>query len=79
MTENRIYVLQEEYFEFCLALFRKIPAHNVDTEVLIKLYQLKDQLTEEIRQFKKNCTCDTIREVQLEIEKLRNQLNNHPA
>lgn len=74
MTQNRIYRLQEEYFEFCLGLFRKVPQGSVNAEVLIKLYQLKEQLKDEITQFHENCKCEAIKEVEREIEKLRMKL-----
>jgi hypothetical protein len=76
MTINRIYKIQEEYFEFCLGLFQKVPQGSVDAEILITLYQLKDQLNEEIKQFQENCKCEAIREAESEIEKLRQVLKN---
>lgn len=75
-TENRIYKLQEEYFEFCLGLLQKIPTGEIHLETFSrKAYQLKNQLRDEIKANLKNFKTEAIREVEEEIEKLRKLLN----
>ena len=71
-TDNRIVKLQQQYFDFCTELIKKLPHDTVDTDALMmKAFGYRDELEKEIIHKEMNCKNEAIREIEREIEQLK--------
>jgi hypothetical protein len=78
MTANsRIVELQQEYFDFCTELIKKIPPENANPDVLMmKAFRYRDDLEREIIQNEMACKNEAIKEIEKEIDQLKIALDN---
>ncbi len=77
ITNNRIAKLQQQYFDFCTELIKKIPPETNDTDwLMMKAFGYRDELEKEIIQSEIDCKHEALREIEKEIEQLKNALEN---
>jgi hypothetical protein len=77
MTANRIVELQQEYFDFCTELIKKIPPEKANQDALMmKAFRYRDDLEKEIIQNEIACKNEAIKEIEKEIDQLKTTLDN---
>jgi hypothetical protein len=77
ITNNRISAVQQEYFDFCTELIKKIPYENANPDLLMmKAFSFRDALEKEIIQNEIECKNEAIREIEKEIDELKIALEN---
>ncbi len=77
MTNNRIVKLQQQYFDFCTELIKKIPPETTNTDALMmKAFVYRDELEKEIIQNEMDCKNEAIKEIEKEICQLKSTLEN---
>jgi hypothetical protein len=78
MTNNnsRIIELQQQYFDFCTGIIKKIPPENANLDTLMKkAFTFRDELEKLIIQNEINYKNQAIQEVEKEINFLKTSLD----
>jgi hypothetical protein len=76
-SNNRIVELQQEYFDFCTELIKKIPHEKANPDTLMtKAFKYRDDLEKEIIQNEIACKNEAIKEIEKEIDQLKTALDN---
>lgn len=74
VTNDRITKVQQQYFDFCTELIKKIPFENINPDQLMqKAFLLRDNLEKEIIQSEMNYKNNCLEEIKSEIQKLKLQ------
>lgn len=68
--------LQQQYFDFCTELIKKIPPETTNTdELMMKAFGYRDELEKEIIQNEIYCKNEAIKEIEKEIDQLKSALD----
>jgi hypothetical protein len=77
ITNSRILKLQQQYFDFCTELIKKIPPESINTDALMmQAFGYRDELEKEIIQNEIDCKHEALREIENEIDQLKQALEN---
>lgn len=80
MTNSRILKLQQQYFDFCTELIKKIPPETVNVDALMmKAFGYRDELEKEIIQSEIECKHEALKEIEHEINQLKQALGDKNA
>ena len=77
ISNNQIKELQQRYFDFCTGLIKKIPHEIANPDALMmEAFSFRDELEKAVIQNEIECKNEAIKEIEVEIGILKNELEN---